>query len=299
MIMTSRHTLALTVLTATLFTGVSTASLHAASPSPLGHERARGYLGVEFRDATDDQLGPARTPGVHGVEVVMVDHDGPAGKAGLQPHDILLQMDGQNIEGSDSLRHRIHDSAPGRAVRFAVLRMGRVLNVSATLADRDEVQRAATAQGLALPAPPPPADAPDGLAVESFTTQSAPAPRSPLHGQSFIGSVLHIAPYTGLSMDAMEPQLAAYFGAPPHTGLLVNSVDANSPATTAGIHAGDVILRVDGNPVASNSDWTRRLRAANNGRAITVIVLRDHHEQTLTLQPDVKRHSLLEWPRLF
>ena len=82
-----------------------------------------------------------------GAEIIMVDHDGPAGKAGLQPHDVVLQVDGQNIENADDLRKRIRDSAPGKVFSISIMRLGRPMNLTAKLADRARIgaRRLATA----------------------------------------------------------------------------------------------------------------------------------------------------------
>ena len=47
-----------------------------------------GYLGILFQNLSNEQDMPSGVKGGKGVEVVMVDHDGPAGKAGLQEHDV-------------------------------------------------------------------------------------------------------------------------------------------------------------------------------------------------------------------
>src|ERR1700742_298373 len=77
-------------------------------------EHSRGYLGIECRDTSDERAVELHLQGAHGAEIIMVDHDGPAGKAGLQPHDVVLQVDGQNIENAEDLSKRIRNSAPGK-----------------------------------------------------------------------------------------------------------------------------------------------------------------------------------------
>lgn len=276
------------------------ASMFATGPSPStgARERAQGYLGVEFRDTSDEQIGALHLQGPRGAEITMVDHDGPAGKAGLRVHDIVIQMNGQNIASSDDLRHRIRESSPGAAVSLSIMRQGHAMTLTAQLANREEVDRLAWKQ-MTVPDPVTSEDAPVvSVANEHFAAEATPPARSSVRGQSFIGSVLRTTPYTGAVVQPMAAQLAGYFGAPPKTGLLVHGVDANSPAAFAGLRAGDVVTKIDSAPVASNSDWGKRLRAGS-GRSVSVTILRDKHEMTLTLQPDMRRHSLLEWPLLF
>ncbi len=280
--------------------GLVPVSMSASGPtSGAGaREHSQGYLGVEFRDTSEEQIGALHLQGSRGAEIMMVDHDGPAGKAGLRAHDIVVQMNGQNIAGSDDLRRRIRESSPGAAVSLSIMRQGHAMTLTAQLANREEVDRRAWRQ-MTGPDPVTSEDAPITSVVnEHFAAETPPPARSSIRGQSFIGTVLRTTPYTGAIVQPMAAQLAGYFGAPPKTGLLVHGVDANSPAAFAGLRAGDVVMRVDAAAVASNSDWAKRLRAGV-GRSVNVTILRDKHEMTLTLQPDMRRHSLLELPHLF
>lgn len=264
-----------------------------------GGGRSQGYLGIEFHDAPGDSAGGPHTKASRGVEVVMVDHDGPAGKAGLRPHDIILALNGQAIAGAEALRRMIHDAGAGVQIALQVMRGGKPMVISAQLAERDEVARAAMARLAAADSTPSaPAEA-SGLG-SSFAEgglammPSSPPPPEPVHNQGFLSSMLHM-PFTGVEMETMEPQLATYFGAPKGMGLLVHSVAPNSPAALCGLRAGDVILRADLYALRTQSDWTRRLHAARGG-PMNLDVMRDRHEFNVTLQPDLRHHSLLEWP---
>jgi serine protease Do len=271
----------------------------AATAHASSKEHSRGYLGITYRDTSDERAAELHLQGAaHGAEIIMVDHDGPAGKAGLQPHDVVLQVDGQNIENADDLRKRLHDSAPGKVFSMAIMRLGRPMNLTAKLADERELERAAWQQHLNVPEPKPDDDGVENILVQRYSVETAPPPRTESLGRGIIGTVLRSGPYTGASLESIGPQLAGFLGAPPKSGLLVNGVDANSPAAFAGLKAGDVVLKVDAATLASTSDWTKRMRASS-GRAVTLTIIRDKHEQSLTMQPDLKRHSMLEWPNPF
>jgi serine protease Do len=208
------------MLCSVLMLGITLAGTPAFALAPArafhasSKDHSHGYLGIEFHDTSDEQIAAMHLQGPRGAEIIMVDHDGPAGKAGLQPHDVVLQVDGQSIDTADDLSRRIRESTPGRVLSLSIVRLGRALTLTAKLADPKELER----NTWQKPEPPPPGpdDGVENVLIQRYAVETTPAPtpRTPSHTQNFIGTVLRTGPYTGASLETMEPQLAGFFGAP-------------------------------------------------------------------------------------
>jgi serine protease Do len=273
-------------------TSMSGMMLHAAPGGGGGNAHAsRGYLGVGFQDVGDDQLGTLKLKEARGAEVVTLDHDGPACKAGVQMHDVILQMNGQIIDGEDHLRRMLGEIPPGRTVSFVISRDGLTQTLTMTMADRKAVALRAWEQHYTVPDPgPKPTVAAYGA---GFMSSAAPSiATQPKGHRDFLGTPMVIlsSSFTGAQLEVMGPQLAQFFGVDGGAGLLVRSVAGNSPAELAGMKAGDVVVRINSIPVTSGTDWTKTVHD-NKGRPVPVVVIRDKREQTLTLTPDGKKRS--------
>src|SRR5271168_2690139 len=125
-----------------------------AMGEPHGHA-VQGYLGIEMRDVSEDQLGELKLKDARGAEITNLDHDGPACKAGMRMHDVILQMNGQVIEGEDQLRKMLREMPVGRTVSFVVSRDGQTQTMTMTTADRRTVGLQAWEQHYSVPAPGP------------------------------------------------------------------------------------------------------------------------------------------------
>jgi S1-C subfamily serine protease len=257
-----------------------------ASQFFVGNAAARqGYLGVDVRDITPEQVSVLKVRDVHGAEIIMVDHDAPAGKCGLREHDVILQMNGQAIEGRDQVRKMLHDFAPGKPVQLIISRDGQQMTINTQTSSREEVEKLAWEQHLAAPD-----SQSDGA---SDVAQASPA--LPRTSKGFLGGVLTAPAYTGAMLGNMTAQLADYFGVPHGAGVLVRSVEPNSPAALAGMHAGDVVIRAASRTVSNLADWARALKS-NRDKSVPVVVLRDKKEQTLLLTLESKKRSSVDQP---
>jgi serine protease Do len=98
-------------------------------------------------------------------------------------------------------------------------------------------------------------------------------------------------PRVGLETESLSGQLADFFGV--KEGVLVRSVDKDSPAEKAGVRAGDVVLKVDGQRVSRPRDVTDELRNSWDKKTVPMVVMRNKKEMTLNVElperSDVRR----------
>jgi len=268
--------------------------MYAAAMGETHGHAVQGYLGIDMRDVSEDQLGALKLKEARGVEITNLDHDGPACKAGMRLRDVILQMNGQLVENDDQLRRMLKDMPVGRSVTFVISRDGQTQTMTMQTADRRTVGLQAWEQHYTVPAPGGPSGVVRGSAFLDSKSANATPPQKEHRDLLGTETIILSSSFTGAKLEVMGPQLAEFFGAAGGAGLLVRSVDGNSPAEEAGMKAGDVVVKVNSISVANGTDWTKTVHD-NRGKPVPVVVLRDKHEQTLTLTPDGKKRSSL-WP---
>ncbi len=87
----------------------------------------------------------------------------------------------------------------------------------------------------------------------------------------------------GVAVQDMTQPLADSFGLPKPDGALVSQVVSGSPAAAAGLKAGDVILRIDGAPMAQAGALSARIAQAVPGDRVQLSVWRGRQAQDLTV----------------
>lgn len=92
-----------------------------------GEARTEGFLGVGVERRTD---------GGQGAIITSVQADSPADAAGIVTGDVVLSVDGEPIDGQIALVAAIRDASPGQVVEIVILRDGKQVTVTATLAAR-------------------------------------------------------------------------------------------------------------------------------------------------------------------
>src|SRR6184192_2893152 len=242
------------------------------------------YLGVDTRNVTTDRMADLKLKEERGVEITMVDQDAPAGKAGLKERDVILTVNGTTVESVEQLRRMIHEIPPGRMVTLGISRNGQPLTFKAQLADRKKTF----------------AMAPNGKPFK-FAMPAMPAmpvmPAMPMMPDIDVPVsvvVVHSSTRSGLMVENLTPQLGDFFGAKNGQGVLVRSVDKGSRADKAGFRAGDVIIKINGEPIHDSGDFTHAIHGRKTD-SVNVGIIRDKKEQTLTLRlPERKQSEFFE-----
>jgi len=219
---------------------------------------SRGYLGVTIASVTPEiaeSLGLASRQGAYINEVTP---GGPAAQGGVQVGDIVVRMNGQAVKDNLDLTRRVGMARAGEVIRLEVMRNGRLipLTVRSGLRPSESELAARTRTPSQEEQRPTPSPSPRGSAAT---------------GTPFIG---------GLSIAPLDSAARQRYGVPGSTsGIIVTDVQRGSPAARAPIplQAGDVILRVDNQPVSSLAQAEgiiARLRAAGRP-SVLLLVLRD------------------------
>src|SRR4029450_2127721 len=96
-----------------------------------------GFLGVYAENINRENMGRYRLNEVRGVGVTQVVKDSPAEKAGLRKDDVILRIDGENVNSVRKLNRLVAEMAPDHSVRITVSRGGAEQELTATIGKRD------------------------------------------------------------------------------------------------------------------------------------------------------------------
>lgn len=85
----------------------------------------------------------------------------------------------------------------------------------------------------------------------------------------------------GVMVMSLTPELREHFGAPEDRGVLVAHVESGTPAATAGIEVGDVIVEVHGQKIDGAPDVLSALADVGKGQHAKIEIVRDGKSRTL------------------
>jgi serine protease Do len=259
--------------TALLAATVSTPGAFAQPRARVAQVMTTGtpYLGIGVKDVDSEAAKRLNLKDVRGVEITNVDDNSPAAKAGIKDGDVVVEYNGQPIEGGAQLSRMVRETPIGRTARVGVWRNGSMQTLTATIEEKKGGSTIITGGNG------PWAVMPDMRNLEELRNMKIPEINMPSFSMSYQSPMLGIM---GEPLGA-EEQFADFLGV--KEGVLVKSVNHNSAAEKAGIKAGDVIVKVEDAKVSASGDITRALREARAKKTVTVTIVRQKKEMPITV----------------
>jgi serine protease Do len=233
-------------------------------------------LGITIKDLDEPQ---ART--TNGVVVDAVAENSAAAKAGIKKGDVVTDFDGERVRSARQLSRLVDETPEGRTVKASVLREGKRVELSVT-PEAPAMARMEPGKDFEFAMPPGHGEGmlpPDPQGRRFFFDMHPPA------DGNFMFKRMDGHGRLGIGISDLTPQLGEYFGT--KDGILVTSVEADTPAAKAGLKAGDVITSINGKPVADPGQLIESVQSASDGAELTIGYLRDHKAGTAkaTLAP--------------
>jgi serine protease Do len=208
----------------------------------------RGWLGVQIQEVTPEIASSVGLNDPKGAIVSAITPKSPAASAGLKLGDVILGVNGTDIERLRDLPRVIAETKAGDTVKLAVWRDRARTNVDVTIA--------------AMPS-------------EQMAAAEKPAPQA------------EPARVLGMTLAPLSREAKQRFQLKDEVkGAVVTSVADDSQAAERGIQAGDVIVRVGDKAVAAPGDVAKQVKAASDAKhdAVLLLVNRRGNEQFVALK---------------
>jgi len=209
-----------------------------------------------------------------GVVIEEVQPDSPAEKAGLKRDDVVVEFDGERVRSTRQFSRLVTETPPGRSVTATIMRDGQKKELRITPSEGRN-------SGLLIDA-----DRLRGLRGD-LGSLGDHLPKFDFNFDFDLPGALS-GRRLGVTVNELTDQLAQYFGA--KGGVLVTSVTEGSPASRAGLRAGDVITSINGQSVGSRDELIRSLRDADTNE-LTIVLVRDKKESTVQAMIDPPRRT--------
>jgi len=195
----------------------------------------RGRIGVTIQDVNAQLAESFGLDRPRGALVSSVEKDGPAAKAGLQPGDVILAVNGKPIERYGELSGNIAAMKPGTDATVDVWRSGKRISVTVKVTELKEQQGQTAKSG-------------GGKQKEHATNQAAQ-----------LGLTVR-------QLDSQEKEQAETQG-----NLVVEEV--TGAAASAGVQPGDIILGVNGKRVKTVKELQDE--AKSSGKNVALLIQRE------------------------
>ncbi|KZL21444.1 putative periplasmic serine endoprotease DegP-like precursor [Pseudovibrio axinellae] len=204
-------------------------------------ETRRGWLGVRIQHVTEEIAESLGMKSASGALIAGVSDDGPAKNAGIMPGDVVLTFDGRGVPEMRDLPRMVATTTIGSTVPLTVLRRGEEIPIEVTLGRLDEVAE-----------------------VEKVEDE-----------QETVKNTADETVVLGLSLAKIDEARRERFALSDEIeGVVITRVAQGSSAEGKRVRAGDVIVEVAQEPVATPKDvvnMVERLEADNRRSALLLL----------------------------
>ncbi len=205
-----------------------------------GEEPLRGYLGLGTVPLDPDTAGALGVAKNKGELVRQVVADAAAASAGMRTGDIVLSVDGKDVNREQSLAYLVSRITPGKKVKIDLLREGKPISVIATIGNR-------------------PSEA--ALSARQFNRQQTPKSAMAAPQANSAERVIYDA--FGMAVDELSPDVARQLRLSPDVkGVVVTGVTQYGSAARIGLSRGDVIVSVNYKAVTNAEQFSTLANAA-------------------------------------
>ena len=197
----------------------------------------RPYLGIGMNAVRGEVDFGELMPGVRdGVVVREIREDGPARNSGLKVTDIITAVDGEPGSTPQQLRGAIRAKKIGEPITFDVYREGKMVPVKVSPAEWPEPAVEVTSARAVAPSKAVPA----GL---------------------------------GITVKALTASLASQLGSAATEGVIIATIDKNSPAARAGLKPGEIITSINQQPIGNGKQFQSAIEKADLKKGVLVTLL--------------------------
>jgi serine protease Do len=187
----------------------------------------RAYLGISPQEIDDTLKETFELNEISGVLVAQVVEDTPAEKAGLKRGDVILAIDGVKIPNVAKFRIAIAHRPIGVPVEFSIMRKNKDKKITAILTEY-----------------------PDSEDSEEMSTPSE-----------------DVAKDTGLEVVETDSEIGRKLKIDSQEGVLISSVNRNSPADKAGLKPGEIIIEINDIKISNIKDYENTIKLVISGFA--------------------------------
>ena len=168
------------------------------------------------------------------------DESGPAYQAGVRSGDVIVKFGDREIETTTDLRSEVANTPPGDVKTMVVIRQGKVLSLSVTLAERQLERRAQ-----------------EGEEGFSFEQRAKPERRKEI----------------GLEFETLRAEVAEKLGLKGETGVRILEITVGSLADEAGLRVDQVITHVNGKPMRTAQSLYDEIKSLSSGKGVVIRII--------------------------